>query len=269
MHFHNHFLTAFLATSASATVLVKYSAAAGDSPSALGLQNLEGWDFGGGKEPLPWPDNQPQNASVYFKNAKDPDGIAAAHVHKDYHFRRSEYHCLNKKTEVDTTYYIGYKVRFDNVDFATKAFQWKSYYDASAGYKDVIPAALIFRKDADGKDNHTIHFEAQTVAKNGNRKSYWTKALTMGKTYTFGIVVNTSRKSGYMSLYFNGKPATFLDPDSQATAQELEGDFYPDRADPKFGLYDGANFKACDSWVYDVVIGTELKDIADVVGIVL
>src|SRR4051812_16151332 len=112
MRFLNQLLPPFLTATASATVLIRYSAAAGDSPSALGLQNLEGWDFGGGgKDPLRWPDNQPQNSSVYFKNAKDLDGIAAAHVHKDYHFRRSEYHSLNKKTEVDTTYYIGYKVQ--------------------------------------------------------------------------------------------------------------------------------------------------------------
>jgi hypothetical protein len=131
----------------SGTLLVNYSAAAGHSPSCLGLQNLQGWDRAA------WPANQAQNNSVYFKNGKDPNGVAAAHVHKDAHFIRSEYHALNKATEVDQTYYIGYRVAFENVDQQTIVFQWKEYIETETNN---IPAAMFFRQDAEGKENHTM-----------------------------------------------------------------------------------------------------------------
>ena len=89
----------------------------------------------------------------------------------------------------------------------------------------------------------------------------------MGKTYTFGLIINTSKTAGFIQLYFNGKLSTLTDPTTKTKTQKLAGDFYPGRADPKVGLYDGKNFKECDSYIYDVVIGTKLADIADVVGI--
>jgi len=133
--------------SVSGTVLVNYSAAAGHSLGCLGLQNLQGWDR------AEWPNHQTQNSSVYFKNGKDKNGMAAAHVHKDAHFTRSEYHALNKATEEDQTYYIGYRVSFENVDQQTIVFQWKEYIETETNN---IPAALFFRQDAEGRENHTI-----------------------------------------------------------------------------------------------------------------
>ncbi|KAF2798057.1 hypothetical protein K505DRAFT_297246 [Melanomma pulvis-pyrius CBS 109.77] len=237
---------------ASGTVLVKYSPASGNDPSCLGLQNLQGWHRAN------WPDNQAQNNSVYFKNAKDPDGVVAAHVHKDAGFTRSEYHSLNKETKVDTTYYIAYRVMFQNVDQQTIVFQWKEYVETETNN---IPAALYFRQDADGVDNHTINLGAPGF------QSVWSKQLTMGKIYNFGIVINTSKTQGFIQLYFNGQLSTLTDPTTKTKTQKLAGEFFPGRADPKFGLYDGKNFKVCDSYIYDVVIGTKLSDIAAVVGI--
>jgi hypothetical protein len=89
----------------------------------------------------------------------------------------------------------------------------------------------------------------------------------MGKVYTFGIVVNTSRSKGYLQLYYNGQLATLTDPATQEKTQKLPGNFFPGRSDPKFGLYGGNNFKVCDSYIYDIAIGTALTDIAGVVGI--
>lgn len=89
----------------------------------------------------------------------------------------------------------------------------------------------------------------------------------MGQIYNFGLVINTSKTKGFIQLYFNGQLATLIDPNTQVKTQKLVGNFFPGRADPKFGLYDGKNFEPCDSYIYDVVIGTKLADIASVVGI--
>lgn len=63
--------------SVSGKSLVSYNAAAGDAISKLGLLDLEGWAR------ADWPSRQAQNSSLYFQTgAKDPDGVAAAHVHK-------------------------------------------------------------------------------------------------------------------------------------------------------------------------------------------
>lgn len=103
----------------------------------------------------------------------------------------------------------------------------------------------------------------------------WSKALTMGRTYTFGIVVNTSQSSGYIQLYFNGALATMTDASGQKT-QKLAGNFFPGggkaNSSPKLGLYgNGLNDKgaaACDSYIYNVIVGTTLANIADIPGVV-
>lgn len=45
----------------------------------------------------------------------------------------------------DQTYYIGYKVRFDDTDDGLIAFQWKNYL--SQVDTDNVPIALFFRKN--------------------------------------------------------------------------------------------------------------------------
>jgi hypothetical protein len=89
----------------------------------------------------------------------------------------------------------------------------------------------------------------------------------MGKTYLFGIVVNTSRTKGFTQLYFNGQLVSLKDPASGKQSTTLTGNFFPGRAEPKFGLYGGDNGLECDSYIYNAVIGTQLADIASVVGI--
>lgn len=68
-------LSLFL-TFVNAKALVSYNASAGDTVSKLGQVNLEGWAR------ADWPSGQAQNSSVYFETSTDPDGVAAAHVHK-------------------------------------------------------------------------------------------------------------------------------------------------------------------------------------------
>ncbi|KAK7403100.1 hypothetical protein QQX98_011165 [Neonectria punicea] len=249
---------------ASATVLVSYSAATGDDTSTLGLLNLQGWDRAN------WPSGKGMNSSLYFTTGTDPDGVAAAHVHKAAHFVRSEYHSLKGKTAQEKVYYIGYHVRFDKVDYQTIVWQWKNY-DPDTVKTDNIPAALVFRKNSDGSENHTINFGAQAnpsgAAKSGN--TVWTKQLEMGKAYRFGIVIDTSKKNGYIQLYFNGKLVTMTEPSTGKHTQKLAGNFWPgpkESSDPKFGLYGESN-KVGDSYIYDIVIGTKLSEIANVAGI--
>ncbi|KPM45320.1 hypothetical protein AK830_g1189 [Neonectria ditissima] len=249
---------------ASATVLVSYSAAKGDDTSALGLLNLQGWDRAN------WPSGKGMNSSVYFTTGTDPNGIAAAHVHKDAHFVRSEYHSLKSNTAQEQVYYIGYHVRFDKVDYQTIVWQWKNY-DPDTVDTDNIPAALVFRKDSDGGENHTINFGAQPNPAGANKagNTVWTKQLQMGTAYRFGMVINTSQDNGYIQLYFNGELVTLVEPSTGKHTQKLSGNFWPGpnkSSDPKFGLY-GESTKTCDSYIYDIVIGTKLSEIADVAGI--
>lgn len=136
-------------TSVGAKYLVSYNASAGDAVSNLGLVNLEGWAR------ADWPSGQAQNSSLFFKTATDPDGAPAAHVHKSASFTRAEYHMLKDDIAKDTTYYIGYKVRFDDVDYQTFVWQWKNY-DAGTVGVDNVPAVLTFHKDADGANDHTM-----------------------------------------------------------------------------------------------------------------
>jgi len=142
-----------LLSTTSAKILVDYDASRGDDVNkVLKKQNLAGWDD------QPWPKGQPQNSSCFFTTAKDPQGRPAAHVHKDAHFARSEYHVLDGEVEQDKTYYIGYKVQFTHVDYQTIVFQRKSYNTTSIpGYDDTIPIGLVFRKDATGGQNHTMY----------------------------------------------------------------------------------------------------------------
>jgi hypothetical protein len=98
-------------------VLVSYNASHGDQPSVLGLQNLQGWDR------ADWPKGQSQNSSCFFSTATDTQGVQAGHVHKNAHFTRTEYHSMVDMMEVNTTYYIGYKVMFEAVDYQTIAWQ--------------------------------------------------------------------------------------------------------------------------------------------------
>ncbi|KAI1275197.1 hypothetical protein F5Y07DRAFT_183760 [Xylaria sp. FL0933] len=265
----SYLLSALCLTSATAKYLVSYNASAGDDPSVLGQLNLDGWH----RED--WPPGQGQNSSVYFKTATDPAGVSAAHVHKSADFTRAEYHMLKDEIVADMTYYIGYKVRFEAVDYQTFVWQWKNYNSGTVG-PDNVPAVPTFRKDADDSDYHTIALQANPSAKDGGALVVWSKALAMGRTYTFGLVVNTSQSSWYIQLYFDGALATMTDASGQKT-QKLAGNFFPGssgstNSSPKIGLYgngvndDGA--AACDSYIYNVIVGTTLANIADIPGVV-
>ncbi|KAF7340348.1 hypothetical protein MVEN_01954000 [Mycena venus] len=259
------FLALLLPFASEAKLLLSYDAAAGDAASVLGRQDLEGW--GGTK----WPSGQGQNASAFFTTAKDPNGVPAAHVHKDAHFARSEYHMLVGQTAASQTYYIGYHVSFGagaDYESCPIVFQWKNYNSDTVD-TDNIPALLVFRQGSTA-DQYIIDFAAEadpTADQNISQKTLWTKELTHGTAYRFGIVINTSPTAGYVQLYFNGRLSTMISPSTGEHTTKYAGNFWPGETEPKVGLYGGQATNACDSYVYGVAIGTTLADIADVAGI--
>lgn len=163
-HRKSHFVTMLLLrlaislylTSASAKSLVKYDASAGDAVSNLGLVNFEGWGRAA------WPSGRAQNSSFYFKTATGPNGVPAAHVHKDASFTRAEHHTLKGNIAKDTTYYVGYKVRFESVDYQTFVWQWKNY-DSATVASDNVPAVLTFHKNPDDNNYH-IMYDTPSIA---------------------------------------------------------------------------------------------------------
>jgi gentisate 1,2-dioxygenase len=70
-----------------------------------------------------------------------------------------------------------------------------------------------------------------------------------------------------VQLYFNGKLSTMISPSTGEHTTMYVGNFFPGRSEPKVGLYSGQATKACDSYIYNVAIGTTLADIAGVAGI--
>lgn len=91
----------------------------------------------------------------------------------------------------------------------------------------------------------------------------------MGKTYQFGIVVNTtpSTTDGYVQLYFNGRLSSMISRSTGEHTQKLAGNFFPGgaagAASPKVGLYGNKNAVTDDSYIYNVVVGTTLDDIKE------
>jgi hypothetical protein len=100
-----------------------------------------------------------------------------------------------------------------------------------------------------------------------SKKTLWTREVTHGTAYRFGIVINTSPTGGFVQLYFNGKLTTLVSRSTGEHTTKYSGNFFPGRTEPKVGLYGGDATNACDSYIYNVVIGTTLADIADVAGI--
>jgi hypothetical protein len=149
--------------------------------------------------------------------------------------------------------------------------QWKDY--SSSTSTDDICAALVFRKDASDAQNHNITFGAQPDPSSGGGSTVWSKPATMGDTYKFGIVVNTtpSTTGGYVQLYFQGELRTLVDPSTGEHTQKLAGNYFPGGAEgaasPKVGLYGNKNAVDDDSFIYNVVVATTLDDIKEVAGI--
>jgi hypothetical protein len=108
------FLPLLAVTPALSSLLVSFSAPAGNDPSVLGVINLEA---ARGVRPAD------QTDDLYIKLDKDPAGVAAAHFHRKEGDIRAEYHALNKKTETGKTYYIGYKFSLGEIENSLMIWQ--------------------------------------------------------------------------------------------------------------------------------------------------
>jgi hypothetical protein len=95
-------------------LLLDFNAARGDDPKVLGLRNLE----------AARDDKRSDNAAdLYIKADKDASGTAAAHFHRAKNNIRAEYHALNKKTQADKTYWIGYDVSVKKIQKSLMVWQ--------------------------------------------------------------------------------------------------------------------------------------------------
>ncbi|SMR63246.1 unnamed protein product [Zymoseptoria tritici ST99CH_3D1] len=202
-----------------------------------------------------WPKGV-SNSSLFFKTSTDPLGQPAAHVHKAANFVRAEYHMLefHDQPVKENTYYIAYVVRFETAARGMIVFQWKTY-DEKFVVDDDIPARLVFQS------NNVLALDVKTDPSNVNKGTEaWKGKIALGKTYHFGIIVTTSQKHGYFQMYVDGHDVT----------GRIKGNYLPGgtkgAASPKVGLY-GAEEGVQDSYVYDVVVGTRMKDIQEVAGI--
>lgn len=150
----------------------------------------------------------------------------------------------------DTTYYIGYEVRFDSVNegsSATSVFQWKNY--ASAPH-DNVPLSFRLSKSGNLAFDVNPNFGSET-----REQTVWTTKLTLKKTHQFGIVVNTGQPKGFVQLYFNSKLVTLHDTVSGKHTTILAGNYFSGgktgAASPRVGLY-GTDSVPMNSYIYNV-----------------
>lgn len=96
------------------TLLVNFSAEAGDDPSVMGLRDLEAARGATQEE---------NTGDLYIELGKDPSGVPCAHYHRIEGDIRAEYHSLNKETKANTTYYIAYKFSLGEIEQSLMIWQ--------------------------------------------------------------------------------------------------------------------------------------------------
>ncbi|KJY02443.1 hypothetical protein TI39_contig51g00012 [Zymoseptoria brevis] len=229
-------ITGLLSALTSAKVLVSYSAAKHDQTSSLGLLNLDGW---GRKRPA----SRRLRFVSFLQGTPPPPSTPSAIQPPTSHDQPVK----------DKTYYIAYVVRFETAARGMIVFQWKDYAEKFIA-NDNIPARLVFRSNNKGVGVKTNPYNAEKGVE------AWTQKMKLGKTYRFGIVVNTSQRNGYFEMYVDGHDVT----------GRIQGNYLPGgtkgAASPKMGLY-GAEEGLQGSDVYEVVVGTRMEDVSEVAGI--
>ncbi|KAF9731469.1 hypothetical protein PMIN06_000425 [Paraphaeosphaeria minitans] len=226
-------------------LLVDFNAARGDDPSVLGLRNLE----------AARDDKRSDNAAdLYIKAEKDANGTAAAHFHRDKGNIRAEYHALNKKTQADKTYWIGYDFAVPKIQKSLMIWQFKEFVANNANDNGAnIPLALEFI------DSKHLQFQYQASGTD-KRVGQWQKNIIPNRRYKIGIAINTGAP-GWVELYVDGKQQGL----GEGAVKRLTANTFPGRADPKFGAYRGEEIEM-DTFVYDVQIGESKADVARAAG---
>ncbi|KAI1779301.1 hypothetical protein F4818DRAFT_404080 [Hypoxylon cercidicola] len=97
---------------------------------------------------------------------------------------------------------------------------------------------------------------SHTFKRDEGRKVEWTHDIEPHKEHKIGLEIFAKAESGYVKLWFDGKPATF----NTSKAQVLMGNMFPGQSEPKFGIFGGEDVQV-DSYVYQVQIGTDKGDV--------
>ncbi|KAK6851951.1 hypothetical protein PG995_012076 [Apiospora arundinis] len=241
VYFSQLAVSALLAAAhASAALLVDYNAARGDGVGEMGLVNLEAARGEAQKG---------NTADLYIKADNDWKGAKSAHFHRKKGDIRAEYHALNKKTQEGKTYFIGYQFAVGSTPDALMVFQWKEYVANTPEKGGAnIPLALEVR-------NGALKLEYST--KSSGRKEQWSAPIKPKTVYTVGLeILAKDGGQGHVRMWWDGKPVTF----DTTKSTTLQGDLFPGRSDPKFGIYRGEAV-VTDNWVYQVQIGDAKKDL--------
>lgn len=98
------------------SALLDFSAARGDSPSILGIRDLEA------ARGVTVSSNTPD---LYIELGTDPSGVAALHCHRAAGDIRTEYHALSGRMEANQIYYIGYQ--FSLAEIEQSLMIWQLY----------------------------------------------------------------------------------------------------------------------------------------------
>ena len=94
--------------------LIDFSAARGDSPSILGIRDLEA------ARAISVSSN---TADLYIELGTDPSGNSALHCHRIQGDIRAEYHALSNSVDADQTYYIGYQFSLAEIEQSLMIWQ--------------------------------------------------------------------------------------------------------------------------------------------------
>ena len=128
--------------------------------------------------------------------------------------------------------------------------QWKEYEANGAG-KDAanIPLSLEVRKG-----QLQLNY---SPAQSKGRQTQWQMPIKPKTVYTVGLeILAKDAGKGHVRMWWDGKPVTF----DTTKSTTLQGNLFPGRSDPKFGIYRGEAV-VTDNWVYQVQIGEAKKDL--------
>lgn len=246
--------------------LIDFSAARGDSPSILGIRDLEG------ARGVTVSSN---TAELYIELGTDPSGVAALHCHRIEGDIRAEYHALSGRMEADQTYYIGYQ--FSLAEIEQSLMIWQLYVSivythGKPGWRwltQEISKEYEANNAADGGaniplsleiQNGVLHFQYQS-SYSTPRVPQWSITPKANTPYSVGIVINTG-SPGWVELYWQGQQQTF----TTSGTTKVQATTFPGRTEPKFGSYRG-EVVGIDTYIYRIQIGTTLSDISAAAGL--
>lgn len=147
----------------------------------------------------------------------------------------------------NSTYYFGWWSKLNSLANDNANFQWKSY---GAGMTQNYPFVISV---LNGRTTVWQHQPASTG------KTVWSSAPITTDTwyhYVVGIHTSDALTGGWIQLWFNGKPQTFIDGSAQYHCRTWDVS-----NDPKWGVY-GAQDTDFTNYVGSLKLGTSYADVA-------